>query len=225
MEPAASHPTNVRPATRHWRAVAGAGGHAGNDRLTSSVGLVLFVLLTVEALTTLALSSYLSVHMFLGLLLLPPIVLKLASTGWRAARYYTGSEPYRLAGPPWLPLRLLAPLLVASTLSLFGSGVALVVVGHGGGSLLSVHAVSFAIWGVLILLHLVAYLVRSVRRGTADWRRHAARLVPGARTRRALVGLALVAGVIVALATYPAQNAFHPSHTKHAIGGSNVGAR
>ena len=81
MEPAASHPTNVGPATRHWRAVAGAGGHAGNDRLTSSVGLVLFVLLTVEALTTLALSSYLSVHMFLGLLLLPPIVLKLAPHG------------------------------------------------------------------------------------------------------------------------------------------------
>ena len=54
---------------------------AGNHRLTTSVGLVLLVLLGVEALTTLALDTYLSVHIFLGLLLLPPVALKLASTG------------------------------------------------------------------------------------------------------------------------------------------------
>lgn len=53
----------------------------GNERLTTSVGLVLLVLLGLETLTTLSLRSYLSVHMFLGLLLLPPIALKLTSTG------------------------------------------------------------------------------------------------------------------------------------------------
>jgi len=66
-------------------------GPAGNHRLTSSVGLVLLLLLGVEALTTLALHSYLSLHIFLGLLLLPPLAIKLASTGWRFVRYYTGS--------------------------------------------------------------------------------------------------------------------------------------
>ena len=58
----------------------------GNERLTSSAGLVLVVLLAVETLTTLALRTYLSVHLFLGMLLLPPLALKLASTGWRFAR-------------------------------------------------------------------------------------------------------------------------------------------
>ena len=213
--------TTGRPAARDWRVVARAWGREGNDRLTASAGLVLFVLLAVEAWTTLSLNSYLSLHIFLGLLLLPPVALKLASTGWRAARYYTGSEPYRLTGPPKLLLRLLAPLLVASTLALFGSGVALIVVGHGGGWLQMVHAVSFGVWGVLIIVHVVAYLARTVRLGTADLRRNAERIVPGARIRRALLGGALLAGVIVALATYPAQQAFHP----RAHGGSDVRSR
>ena len=139
----------------------------------------------------------------------------------RISRYYTGSEPYRLTGPPKLLLRLLAPLLVASTLALFGSGVALIVVGHGGGWLQMVHAVSFGVWGVLIIVHVVAYLARTVRLGTADLRRNAERIVPGARIRRALLGGALLAGVIVALATYPAQQAFHP----RAHGGSDVRSR
>jgi hypothetical protein len=42
-------------------------------------------------------------------------------------------------------MRLIAPLLIASTLSLFGSGVALIIAGHGGGLLLIVHAVSFVV--------------------------------------------------------------------------------
>jgi hypothetical protein len=201
--------TTVRPFARDRAAVARAWGRQGNDRLTASVGLVLFVLLAVEALTTLSLRSYLSVHTFLGLLLLPPITLKLASTGWRAARYHTGSRAYRLAGPPKLPLRLLAPLLVASTLVLFGSGVGLIVVGHGGGWLQTVHATTFNVWGALIIVHVVAYLRHALRRGTVDWRRQTERIVPGAPIRRVLLGGALLAGVILALATHPAQQAFH----------------
>ena len=70
----------------------------GNNRLTTSVGLVLLVLLGVEALTTLALHTYLSVHIFLGLLLLPPVALKLATTGWRFVRYYMGDKLYSSKG-------------------------------------------------------------------------------------------------------------------------------
>src|SRR4029077_4465270 len=109
-----------------WRAGPRAAGPRGDARLTTSTGLILLVLLGVEALTTLRLRSYLPVHIFLGLLLLPPVGLKLASTGWRVMRDYTGSAPYRHEGPPRLLLRLLAPVLVASTLSLFGTGVALI---------------------------------------------------------------------------------------------------
>ena len=166
------------------------------------------VLLALETLTTLSLRSYLPVHIFLGLLLLPPLALKLASTGWRFLRYYTGNRPYRLEGPPRILLRVLAPLMVVSTLSLFGSGVALIVVGHGGGLVLSLHAVSFVVWGVLMIVHVLAYLARTVRVGPADWRRPGELVVAGARSRRAVISGALLAGVIVALATYPVQQAW-----------------
>src|SRR3954470_20834520 len=92
-----------------WRAAARAWGPSGNERLTTSTGLLLLVLLAVETLTTLSLRSYLPEHIFLGLLLLPPLALKLASTGWRFVRYYTADEQYRLEGPPRLLLRVLAP--------------------------------------------------------------------------------------------------------------------
>jgi hypothetical protein len=199
-------------ARRDWRTVARAWGPAGNERLTSSTGLVLLVLLAVETLTTLALRTYLPVHLFLGLLLLPVVALKLAGTGWRFMRYYSRHEPYRHKGPPRLLLRLLAPLLVASTLTLFGSGVLLIVVGHGGGALRTVHTLSFIAWGVLMIVHVLAYLARALRVGRADWRRHTEIVVAGTRSRRAALSGALVAGVIVALATYPAQRSWLSHH-------------
>lgn len=202
-------------ARRDWRAVARPWGPAGNHRLTASVGLILLILLSVEALTTLALSSYLPVHIFLGLLLLPPLALKLASSGWRFMRYYTGNELYRAEGPPRLLLRSLAPLLVASTLTLFGSGVALIVAGRGGGLLLTLHSLSFVVWGILILVHVLAYGVRTLRVGPADWRRRADVVVAGTRSRRAALCGALLAGVILALATYPAQRAWVSHHREH----------
>ena len=180
------------------------GGPEGNERLTSTVGLILGLLLVVEAATTLSLHDYLSVHLFLGLLLIPPIALKLASTGWRFVHYYTGSESYRAKGPPELLLRALAPLLVASTVVLFGTGVAFLVEGHGGGLLLTVHTVSFVVFGVLVALHALAYLPRVVRHGLADWRPRA-QVPAGVGLRRYVVAAALVAGVVVGLGTYSVQ--------------------
>jgi hypothetical protein len=223
-------PTRREGRWRDWRAAARAWGPAGNERLTTSLGLVLLVLLGIETLTTLALHSYLSEHIFLGLLLIPPVALKLASTGWRFVRYYTNSKPYRLEGPPRLPLRLLAPLLVVSTLTLFGSGIALIIIGHGGGPLLQLHAVSFAVWGVVIAIHVLAYLSRVVRVGPADWRRHAIPMVAGTRSRRAALLGALLAGVVLALATYPTQQAWlnhrhehhHDDNAAHAPAGATL---
>ena len=45
-------------------------------------------------------------------MLIAPVLLKLASTGYRLLRYYGRSRAYREKGPPRLPLRLLAPVLV-----------------------------------------------------------------------------------------------------------------
>jgi len=155
------------------------------------------------------------VHIFLGLLLLPPVALKLASTGWRFTRYYARNEAYRHEGPPRLLLRMLAPLLVASTLTLFGSGVALLVGGHGGGLLLGLHAVSFGVWGVVMIVHVLAYLARTLRVGPADWLPHAQDVVAGVRSRRAALAGALLAGAILALATYPAQQSWLSHRREH----------
>ena len=50
------------------------------------VGVILIVLTVVELATLLfGLESYLHLHVFVGLVLLPPIAVKLASRGWRFA--------------------------------------------------------------------------------------------------------------------------------------------
>jgi hypothetical protein len=206
-----------------WLVTARSWGPPGNERLTSSTGLVLLVLLAVETLTTLALRTYLHVHIFLGLLLLPPVALKLASTGWRFVRYYTHNEPYRREGPPRTLLRLLAPFLVVSTLALFGTGVALIFFDHGDGELRTLHTLSFIAWGVLMIVHVLAYLTRGLRLGAADWRPSTDRAVAGARGRRAVLGAALLAGLIVALATYPIQQSWLNHRHDHGHGHEHEG--
>jgi hypothetical protein len=157
------------------------------------------------------------VYALLGLLLLPPVTLKLASTGWRFAQYYARNEHYVLAGPPRMLLRMLAPLLVASTLALFGTGVAMIVVGHRGGQLRTLHTFSFVAWGVLIGVHVLAYFTRVLRDGTIDWRRNAVDVVAGVRSRRAILIGTLLAGVVLALVTRPAQRTVlqHGGHRHH----------
>src|SRR5205823_7041632 len=64
---------------------------------------------------------------------------------------------------------------------------------------------AFVTWGVLMAAHEVAYLARVLHEGTMDWRRNAADVVAGARSRRALLVGAVLAGVVPAAATLPAQ--------------------
>jgi hypothetical protein len=66
-----------------------------------------------------------------------------------------------------------------------------------------------------MIVHVGAYLARTLRLGPADWRRHADVLVAGAGTRRASVSGALLAGVILALATYPAQQRWLSHRSEH----------
>ena len=94
------------------------GGSAGNQQLTAVVAAILLLLLAIEGATLLQLGSLLTVHAFVGMLLIPLVGLKLASTGWRMLRYYLGGEEYVERGPPHVMLRvLIAPLpRVASVL-------------------------------------------------------------------------------------------------------------
>src|SRR4051812_16706543 len=106
------------------------GGTEGNEILTSATAVVLTVLLMAEGVTILLIGDLLSAHMFIGMALIPPVLLKLGSTGYRFARHYTGARVYRAKGPPPLALRTLAPLLVLATITVFATGVILLVSGR-----------------------------------------------------------------------------------------------
>ena len=69
-----------------------AGGTAGNEQLTAATGVVLLVGLAVLGVTIVRIGSLLNVHMFLGMLLIGPVALKMASTGYRFVRYYTANR-------------------------------------------------------------------------------------------------------------------------------------
>jgi len=136
-------------------------GVVGNERLTALSSAVLLVLFLVEIATTARLGSLISIHVFAGVLLVGPLGVKVASTGYKAARYYTGSGPYVRQGPPPFPLRVLAPVLLAATVLLLGSGLVLVLVGPTASKLLvASHALSFVVWMPTFAVHAVAYLWR-----------------------------------------------------------------
>jgi hypothetical protein len=177
------------------------GGPDGNERLTAAAAAMLFLLLAAEGVTIVFLRPLFSAHVFIGMLLIPPVALKLASTGWRFLRYYGNDPEYRRKGPPLLPLRLLAPIVVASTVGVFGTGVALLVVGPAGGIVLGLHKASFAVWLVATAVHVLAYLARVPRLAAADWGAGAAHSVGGSFPRRLLLAGTLVAGAILAVAT------------------------
>jgi len=178
------------------------GGTEGNRRLTATTAVVLLVLLAAEGATLLSLRPLLSLHVFLGMLLIPPVVLKLASTGYRFARYYARDPAYQREGPPRLLMRMLvAPFVVASTLGLFASGVALLVLGPRGGTVLAIHKASFLVWFFAMSAHVLAYVLRLPQLVRADLTRVARG--SGVALRQLLLAGALVAGVTLAIATLP----------------------
>src|SRR5204863_9314299 len=74
----------------------------GNLRLTALTGLVLLILLALVYGTGAFFGDMRPAHIFTGFLIIPPLLAKLGSTGWRFAHYYAGGARYRAAGPPWI---------------------------------------------------------------------------------------------------------------------------
>lgn len=127
-------------------------------------GTALFILLAALGVTILRIRQLLWVHLFLGLLLIGPVALKLASTGYRFARYYTHEPRYRRKGPPAPVLRLLAPWVVLTTVVVFASGLALLLLGPGSrSSLLLIHKVSFIVWLAVTAVHVLGHLPEILR--------------------------------------------------------------
>jgi hypothetical protein len=181
-------------------------GTDGNERLTGLAAVVLLVLLAVEGVTIVFLRPLLPVHLFVGLLLIPPVAVKLASTGWRFARYYAGNPAYRRKGPPPAALRLLAPAVVASTLGVFATGVWLLLAGpRVRDTALPLHKVTFIVWIAVTSVHVLGHLPRLPRVLRAEYAApDPARPGDAGRLARQLaIAGALVAGLVLALLLVP----------------------
>ena len=184
------------------------GGSSGNEQLTLAVAALLLLLLALEGATLLNLSRLLTVHAFVGMLLIPVVALKVASTGWRMVAYYRRGDEYVRRGPPHVALRVLvAPSLILSTIVLFGTGVALLALDETHGTLVGLHKASFLVWLGAASLHVLAHLLRLPRL----WRLR----VRGLTLRVALVGASLVAGATLATATLPGADRLQDRASAH----------
>lgn len=185
-----------------------AAGSAGNEQLTAMVAAVLVLLLAIEGATLLQVRSLLTVHAFVGMLLIPVVGLKLASSGWRMLRYYRRGEEYVRRGPPHVFLRVLvAPALLLSTLVLFSTGVALLVLGQTEGTVVGLHKASFIVWIGAAGLHVLAHALKlpDVLRAK----------IPGVALRVSLVTGAVLSGALLAVATLPAADQLQDQATGH----------
>jgi hypothetical protein len=185
------------------------GGTEGNEALTVAAAVALTLLLAAEGITLLKMDSLLSVHMIIGLVLIPPVLLKIGSTGYRFARYYTHSRPYVDKGAPPMALRLLAPVLVLTTVGIFVTGALLLSLGHKSDQLLFLHKASFIVWAGAFGIHFLWHLPHMVR-SLPDYRSGArTRQVPGSGLRGVLVAASLGAGVALAISLAGAISGWH----------------
>lgn len=197
------------------------GGPEGNERLTTVTGTILLVLLAVIGFTIPQLSQFVWLHLFIGLLLIGPVLLKMASTGYRFVRYYTRDDEYRRKGPPETALRLMAPIVVLSTVGVFVTGVGLLIVGPTDRNpMLLLHKLTFIIWVVFMSLHVIGHLPAVGRAlGVVDrGRPQMAGAAPGNAGRWLALTGAIVGGLLLAIvlipdfASWTAQGVFHHHH-------------
>jgi ABC-type sulfate transport system permease subunit len=147
-------------------------------------------------LSGLAFTPLRPVHFALGFALIPILVVKLASTAWRAIGYYFHRDAYRDAGPPWLLPRLIAlPLAIAAVLATV-SGVVLWSQGTDHGTWAAIHTDSVIALGGIVLVHVAVYLRKALR---ASAKSLAATAVN--RPERVIVWALLAALVAGAIAT------------------------
>jgi hypothetical protein len=195
------------------------GGPAGNARLTAWTGLLLLALSVAELITLINVSGLISWHVVLGTLLVPPALLKTGSTGWRIARYYRRNPGYHRAGPPPMPLRILGPGVVASTLGLLGSGVTLILLGQDRSRTalftalgqrvdwITLHQGLFIGWAVLAGLHVLARLLPALQLTVLS--RSTTTAVGGATWRAAILVASLVVAAVAAGLVLSASGSWH----------------
>jgi len=198
-------PVNDTNRTHRMRRIPRGGGVDGNERLTAMVAVLLLVLLFLAGLTVPVANSQTRLHVFLGVVVIPPVLLKIGSTTWRFARYYAGNFSYRRKGPPALILRLVGPVLVVLTLVMLFSGVGLIVVAPTSmrSQLSQIHRVSFVLWFAVTTVHVLGHLKETATFAPRDFIRRTRRHVRGASTRAWVTLASLVTGLACAWAILP----------------------
>ena len=198
-------PDPDRPVSDLSGHVARTASPSGNARLTAITGAALLILFSAEVITTLLMGSLFGLHFFLGMVLIGPVCLKIGSTVWRFARYYTGSEPYVRRGPPPTLQRVLGPVLIITSVGVLGTGVLLAVSGPGDpwGRL---HQLSFYLWLIVVIIHVVHYLPKLPQllasRPAKRTIQAATAAATGSRTRSLLLVGSVIAGLVLAVLTY-----------------------
>jgi hypothetical protein len=189
------------PRAWSWRG----GGTEGNERLTTLTGLLLIALLAVLGVTIIRIGQLLWLHLFLGLVLIGPLALKLASTGYRFVRYYTRDQAYCRKGPPPRALRVLAPLVILFTVLVFATGVALLLLGRSSRDpWLLLHKITFIAWIAVTAVHVLGHMPEILRL-LSRARTTRSELIPesplpGGAGRRGALGAGVLIGLVLAVA-------------------------
>ena len=175
---------------------------AGNARLTALTGMTLLVLFTAEIVTViLGVSSVLTAHVAIGLALMPVVLLKVGSTGWRFVKYYRGDRAYVRRGAPPAYLRILGPVLIAATVVLVASGMLAFAGPHWlHGAALTTHKTIFYPWLLIFIVHTASHFAGAMRLAAADLLARSWARLAGVRDRRYVLAATLVAGAVLAVA-------------------------
>jgi molybdopterin-dependent oxidoreductase-like protein protein len=159
-------------------------GVGGNARLTAMTGLLLLALLVLEiasaafffllaanlaALGGPAYDVIRPVHFFVGFLLMPLVAIKLVSTGYRFGRYYLRAHAYHEAGPPRPVPRIIAPVLIGSSVTLFGSGVEMWSFRNQFGyAWTAIHNTSAVVFTATLAVHIAVHVREAHRNAAAE---------------------------------------------------------
>ena len=85
--------------------------------------------------------------------------------------YYRGTPPYRRKGAPHPILRITAPLLVLSTISLLGAGIVALAVGpRHSDTWITIHQGSAIAWATFVAVHLIGHALDTWRLTSAELR-------------------------------------------------------
>jgi len=198
--------SGLDPAGQRERAL---GGASGNARLTGSIGALIFVLLAAEGLTLVGVRQLLSTHVFIGMLLVPAVGVKTASTLYRFSRYYRGKPDYVVKGPPPIILRVLGPAVVVTTVAVLATGIAALATGPSTRWLVQAHKLSFLIWFAAMTVHVLGHILETPALAFADWRRAERARVPAAPTRIVVLLVTVALGLALATASLSWIGAWH----------------